>query len=214
MNARGSVFYGAVGLEKELRDAREAGDWYYGDNAYFDRCRQKFFRFTRNEFQPHAIGAPDFGRLKAVGATLFPWSSGGSHVVIVESSEHFHKLVGEPVGWLDRTLRKINSYTDRPLCVRRWRRDKGNAAAGLAEDLQGAWALVTHMSAAANEAVLAGVPAFVTGLCAATPMSAGPLSALESPRRPDGREEWAAWLAGQQWTLDELRRGVAWEALH
>ena len=41
------------------------------------------------------------------------------------------------------------------LTVRRWRRDKDKAASTLHGDLKNAHALVTHMSAAANEALLA-----------------------------------------------------------
>jgi hypothetical protein len=51
---------------------------------------------------------------------------------------------------------------------------------------------------------------FVTGLCAATPMASGELSRIESPSCLEGRAEWAAGLAGAQWTEDELRSGAAW----
>lgn len=84
----------------------------------------------------------------------------------------------------------------------------------LQEDLKDAHCVVTHMSAAANEALIAGVPVFVTGLCAASPLASGSLKEIEHPRYPSGREEWLAGLAGAQWTLDEFRRGIAWRALN
>jgi hypothetical protein len=123
------------------------------------------------------------------------------------------KLSGAGEEWLRTVGSILKLQTARPVRVRRWNRDKDKAARTLQADLQGAWALVTHMSAAANEALLAGVPVFLTGRCAATPMESGPLSMIEQPRLPDGREEWAAGLAAMQWTLDEMRAGMAWKAL-
>ena len=58
------------------------------------------------------------------------------------------------------------------------------------------------------------MPVFCTGVCAATPMASGPLSNIEEPRLPTRREEWAAALADRQWTVDELRDGVAWRVLN
>ena len=216
----GAAFYGCVGLERLLAQARaSSNDWWYGDNAFFDRSRGRYFRFAHNAFQSdHGSRLTDHGvearsRLAALGVALAPWHRGGRHVVVVEQSAHFLGLCGAGADWLDRTLGEIRRGTDRPLRVRAWRRDKDKAAATLAHDLAGAWALVTHTSAAANEALLAGVPVFVTGPCAATPLAGGPLSALEQPRYPDHREDWAAGLAASQWTLDELRAGMAWRAL-
>jgi hypothetical protein len=67
------------------------------------------------------------------------------------------------------------------------------------------------MSAAANEALLAGVPVFVTGECAARQMGRNALQHIEQPFYPDDREEWAGALAGAQWTEQELAKGAAWQ---
>lgn len=206
-----AAFFGVVGIEHLLRMA-ESGTWYYGDNAFFDSCRGDFFRFGRNCVQLSEPVAPDHDRRRAQGIEVKPWTKNGAHIVIVEQSEHFLELVGEK-HWLLRVLGELKQVTDRPLRIRRWRRDKDKASRGLPEDLRGAWALVTHMSAAANEALLYGVPVFVSGRCAAAAMASGPLSNIESPRYPDGREDWAAGLAARQWTLDEMRTGMAWRLL-
>jgi hypothetical protein len=73
--------------------------------------------------------------------------------------------------------------------------------------------LVTWSSAAANEALLAGVPVFVAGDCAASKMGLSDFTKIESPIYPPGRAAWAAALAGQQWSLEEFRSGVAWRTL-
>jgi hypothetical protein len=209
----GAAFFGVVGIEHLLRLAiAEGREFFYGDNAFMDCARARYFRFARNAVQIARRAPPDFDRLKALGVEVKPWKRDGRHIVVVEQSEHFLNLVGAK-HWLLRTLTELHQHTDRPLVIRRWSRDKASAGATLQADLRDAWALVTHMSAAANEALLAGVPAFVSGRCAAAPLASGELANIEKPRYPEGREEWAAGLSGQQWTLDELRDGSAWRAL-
>lgn len=208
-----AAFYGLVGIEHLLREARRGKqDWFYGDNAFFDRCRGTFFRFARNEMQLSSQVKPDRARLAAIGVRPRPWRHVGKHIVVVEQSAHFLGLCSSTT-WLTDVLARLRQHTDRPIRVRAWDRDKAKAAASLQADLEGCWALVTHMSAAATEALVTGVPVFVTGPCAASPMASGALADIESPKYPEGREEWAAGLAARQWTLEEIAAGMAWRAL-
>lgn len=210
----GACFFGVVGIEHLVRLAiAEERAWWYGDNSFFDRSRGRYFRFSKNALQLSSLQTPDHGRLKALGISPCPWRKTGRHIVIVEQSEHFLSLAGARQ-WLAKVIAEVSGCTDRTLRVRRWSRDKSGAAASLGKDLHGAWCLITHSSAAANEALLAGVPVFVSGRCAATPLASGPLANIESPRFPDGREDWAAGLAARQWTLEELRSGMAWRTLN
>jgi hypothetical protein len=212
VRGRAYAFYGCVGIEADFAHARATADWYYGDNSYFDQSRGTFYRFSRNAFQPTETQSPDWGRYKSQGVEVNPWRK-GRHVVFVEQSAHFLSLSGGGAYWLTEAMKAVRAYTDRPFIVRPWRRDKAKAAKTLGRDLEDAWALVTHMSAAAVEGLLAGVPVFVTGPCAASPMGCSDLSRIESPRYPDGRLEWAAGLANSHWTLAELRGGIAWRRL-
>jgi len=211
-----AFFYGVVAATYPLwkRVSDEGRDWYYADNSYFDRGRQAYYRVTRNKLQISDLSPPDFKRLDALGVKVKPWRTEGSHVVVCEQSDAFMKLCGYGSGWLDKTVAELRLYTDRPLRIRRWCRDKGKMMLSLREDLNGAWALVTHMSAASNEALTQGVPVFITGRCAASPMSSGPLSAIEKPLLRDGVLEWAAGLAANQWTVDELKSGKCWRDLN
>lgn len=210
------AFYGVVGLESLWREARARGDYWYLDNAFLDCVRSTHFRAARNRLQDGA-GKPDWVRFKSMGIEVKPWRKDGRHILVAMQSEHFMKEVavwpGGAIGWQDTVLRRIKEATDRPIVVRHWSRDKNERMRSLQSDLKGAWALVTHASAAANEAVLNGVPVFVTDpLCAAAPM-AGSWD-IEKPNYPETRPEWAAGLAGRMWTLDEMREGMAWQALH
>jgi hypothetical protein len=114
--------------------------------------------------------------------------------------------------WLDKVLSALAASTDRPIVVR----DKPLRNPDMPpfeEALKTAWAVVCHSSRVANEAILAGVPAFVTAPCAALPVAGTDLTKIEDPHRPDGREEWAAWLAANQWTVPEIVSGRAYAEL-
>lgn len=215
-----AAFYGTVGIETLFHQARRRAEqggeaFYYLDNAYFDCARERYFRASRNALQ--AIAArPDYGRLADLGVRVAPWRRGGAHVLVVEQSEYFlREIGGYPAGaahWRDMVVRRLRAQSDREIRIRPWQRDKAKASRTLGDDLAGAWALVTHASSAAVEALLAGVPVFMTGDGAANEFSLG-LEAIEAPWRPDGREEWAGRLAASQWTLEEMRAGTAWRAL-
>lgn len=197
------------------RDQRER---YYLDNAYFDCVRGRHFRVTRNALQAFELLPPAHDRFARLYTKVRPWRRNGRHIVVCPQSDSFMRLLcswqGGAMAWQEQVTRELNAHTDRPILVRHWTRDKAAAAANLASDLKDAWALVTHSSAAANEALLAGVPVFLTGLGAATPMASGALANIERPLYPDNRAEWAAGLAGAQWSEQELKDGTAWRSLN
>src|SRR3546814_146351 len=115
-------------------------------------------------------------------------------------------------GWLKRVVGELRLHTDRPIVVRT--KPRRAAHTPLSADLRDCWALVTFMSNSAVEAVLAGVPVFCTGTCAASRMGLSDLARIESPAYPGGRAQWAWNLAANQWTLDEMRAGEAWKVLN
>jgi hypothetical protein len=204
------AFFGVVGIEGVWQEARSRGEYLYLDNAFLDSCRGTHFRVGVNALQTVAK-QPNWDRRAQLKLGIEPWRRDGRHIVVAAQSAHFMEHVaGWPGGvtaWQLHVLESLNQHTDRPIIVRHWSRDKGERAKTLRQDLDGAWALVTHMSAAATEAVLAGIPVFTTGACAAREMGLSELEKIENPRRPDGRQEWAARLAASQWTLEELAAG-------
>lgn len=83
----------------------------------------------------------------------------------------------------------------------------------LSQDLKDAWALVAFNSNSTVEALLEGVPVFVSDEGAMTyHVGNKVLSRIESPQYFD-REQWAYDLAYCQWTPQEMREGLAWKHL-
>jgi hypothetical protein len=123
------------------------------------------------------------------------------------------KMVVEyPRDWFVDTVAVLQAHK-RHLRVRPWNRDKAAASATLGQDLDGAKCLVTWSSAAANTAIISGVPVVVGSTdCAAYAMS-GSIYRLDDLQRNEYRERWASVLADNQWTIDELRSGRAWRSL-
>lgn len=202
------AFYGVRPAWSHLwRQAQiEQRTCWYLDNAFFDDDRETKFRVARNVPQRYEFPKRDYPPFHR---PIQRWRDGGEHIVVCPQSSEFMLVVEKfSEQWTDWISRRLRMYTTRPLIVRK----KGEKRP-LAEDLKGAWALVTHTSAAANEALIAGIPAFTTGLCAASSMSNHDLAAIERPKCPDGREQWAAAVAAHQWTLDEMRDGKCWRDL-
>ena len=191
---------------------REKRNWYYLDNSYLDCTRERYFRVTRNALQCDGMNAVwnDEGakRVKALGVTIRDWQRGGRHVVICpQSAEFLNVVAGFEGDWLEQAVAAIKGHTDRPIVVRK----KGEPRP-LVADLEGAHCLVTHMSAAAVEALIAGIPVFCTGRCAAQMMGLSDLSMIETPEYPERRQEFMELLASNQWNLSEMRDGTCWRA--
>lgn len=212
----GDVFmYGCLrGLRPTLSEAQRQGRrWIYADNGYFRPGHHHgFYRVTENAFQHDGSGDASVARWEALGLSIAPWRAAGRHVLVCPPSEVFAGLMGfDARRWLDETVQALNRSTDREVRVR----TKANAPTKpLAADMAGAWALVTHSSNAAVEALLAGIPVFCTAPCAAQRMGLSDLSLIENPACPDGREPWAWNLAAAQWTLEEMASGLCWRMLN
>ncbi len=198
--------------------AKARGDYYYGDNSYFDgTSRGEYFRITRNRLQHSGEGQTDGTRFIALDIPITVKRGSGSHIVVCPQSDYFMtNVIGYRGDWLKQTVAELRDLTDREIRVREWNRDKAKAQATLAADLAGAHALVTWSSAAAVTAALAGVPPFVGGDCPARFVGNDDISYIENPHLGSAisRLQWAGVLADNQWTLEEIRTGVAWAALN
>jgi hypothetical protein len=151
----------------------------------------------------------------------------GGHVLFCCSSAKYHQFhkLEEPNIWAVEMVKTIRRYTQRHIVYRpkpSWKGAKpiggtsfSDGSTGIQDALRGCHCLVTHGSAAAMDAVLAGVPAIVLGNSVAKPVSGGGLESLESLYWPsdEERQRWANAMAYCQWTAPELRSGEAWAEL-
>jgi hypothetical protein len=192
--------------------------YYYGDHAYWRRG--KYYRIARNavQYQPTASAlaraTPD--RLQALDVTpSADWNRLGTSIVVCPNSTIYMARFGvDAHEWVLDVVRQVARVSDRPIVVRH----KATAARRpLYLDLHDAWAVVVFSSNAAVEALVAGVPVFVTAPWASTAaMGKSSLAEIETPYYPDlqARDRFVWCLAEHQWTLQEIATGLAWKALH
>lgn len=233
----GDVFmYGALrgSLPTLMKAQREGRTWFYADNGYLSpgKTEESYFRVTRDALQHDGSGvAPECGaeRWSSLNQTIKPWRQGGSHVVVCPPG----RLLGATFGfsadeWLSVTMEELRKHTDRELRVRMkvsWNNGSAptlvyrdgkmskSTMASLADDLVGAWALVTHSSNAAVESIIAGVPIFATARCGASAMGLSDVGLIEKPRTDGDRVNWSRVIASNQWLLSEMRDGTCWRML-
>jgi hypothetical protein len=202
--------FGSPKTWDHLRETRKrGGEWYYGDHAYFGR--RVYFRATRNAYQHPGHGETDGRRFARMGIEIKPWQRGGSEILVCPPDAGWARLMNmDPNLWLAEVKKKLHANSDRTITVRR----RGSRVPLVEQFRPGrTWAVVTYTSNIAVDALLYGVPAFVTGDCAARSMARSDPVNIEFPFRPDDRERWLGVLADNQWTLPEIAAGLAWEKL-
>lgn len=193
------------------RVVREQRRFYYGDHGYFGRG--DYYRITLNDFQHDGTGDASPKRFEEFGKSVKPWRKTGRHILICPPGPIFGVLWGFNVElWLSAVQEKLRAFTDRPIVIRR-KPKRMRMSEPISLDLKDAWALVTWRSNTAVDALLEGVPVFPTGKCAASRMGLADLAKIDEPFYPDDREQFAWNLADQQWTLEEMKAGQAWDAL-
>lgn len=213
-DAEGYVFFGVNEANAEQwRIARASGlPWFYIDNSFFDVTRGQRFRVARNRVQIAARELTSDGRrFDALGLEIKPWRprADGWWLVIEQSASFMRTVAQRPMWWHD-TISGLKRAGGHSIKVRPWSPDKPALMASLADDLSLAWAVVTHTSAAAVQAVLAGVPAYVDDMHAL----AGMVCANGPEWYYDERRRFLSVLADHEFTLDEIRSGAAWHRLH
>jgi hypothetical protein len=205
------ALFGSPSRWPVLRQAQAEGrDWYYADHAYLGRG--KYYRITKNAYQHDGRGSATSDRFRAFRRPLHSWQSHGSHILICPNSAVYFSLHGLDVQqWLDETVATLRQHTDRPIRIR-WKTQRAQTPIEL--DLHRAWAVVVFSSAAALDALIAGVPIFtLASFAASVRMGLTDLSQIESPIRPGGRDGFLSNLCANQWTIQEILKGQAWRAL-
>jgi hypothetical protein len=144
-----------------------------------------------------------------------PWRNSGRNVLICPQSLEFMRITTKlTTNWDTKVFDILRKHTRKPLVFRRKVNGKIDSVKPALAD---AYAVVTHSSTAAIEALIAGVPAFTTGQESAVwDLTAHDLMQIDAPYYPsvEVRQSRIDAIAAHQWTLDEMARGDAWRALH
>lgn len=194
-------------IPKALQENRP---FYQFDNGYQQPGRGRnsgYYRITYRGLAPVLLKDPP-PRANGLGISLKPWRKEGKHIVFALPGHGYGQSIGlDMPAWVDEMDRILPNVTDRPII----RRPK-DSRQSLASHLHDAWALVTHSSNVAVDAVIAGVPVFVAPSSPAAPVGNLDFADLENPAMPE-REQWINSLMCQQYTLQEMTNGLAFHFL-
>jgi hypothetical protein len=167
----------------------------------------------------------DVNRPVELGINLMPWRESGKNIVIAAQRYDSEQWSGQPGinEWLSSTVNTVRKYTDRPISVRAHPRqpisippdctreipvrlEGSYDSYNFAESLANTWAVINHNSGPGSQAVIAGVPAFVSSDSLAAPVACADLKQIENPLRPN-RSQWIVEVCHTEWTLAEIATG-------
>jgi hypothetical protein len=210
------VVWGQAWLARTIvpRAIKISRPWFHVDNGFVLPAGggvHGYYRITYRGLSPILITRPPPIRQPLSEIKLRPWREPrdrGDNILLALPGRDFGLCLGLDMRtWIAKAQYHIRQKTKRRIVIR----DKGDPRP-LGEQLRGCWALVTHSSNVAVDAVMAGVPVFVAPTSPAAPVGRTDLE-LESPIMPD-REHWWASLMAQQFTLQEMYAGVACAHMH
>ncbi len=177
----------------------------------------------------------DDKRWPLFGHTLKPWNPTGDIIVICGQHDASEQWKGLPrmEQWIKQQITEIRKYTTRPILVRPHPRNQINFKENeftnvhvrhpkrdyktyddtdFKATLERTWAVVNHSSNPAMEAVINGVPVFVSESSLCHDVGNIKLSDINTPAMPN-RLGWAQKLAYTEWFPNEIEQGLPWVRL-
>jgi hypothetical protein len=195
---------------------RRYPQWLYADLGYWRRGDAH--RICANDWSPHQRMGRNMShhRFDSLGIHTKPWRTAGTEILIAGSSRK--ACTDQGLGymeWEERIAKQL-ANCGRPLMYRPKPKDPerrriagiGYDERPLQESLASAYAVVTHHSNVAVDALLAGVPVHCeTGVAAAFSV---PLAQIANAPLLAGREQFLSDVAWLEWTTEEIRAGECW----
>jgi hypothetical protein len=220
-----AFFYGYTGRNVRMfADYRRDGKAIYCDLGYFGRREggrwSGYHKLSINDRHPwyYRNRKHDAARFQKLNTPILPWRTGRSVIVAGMSDKGALAEGYKPNQWEQWAISEVRKYTDRQIIYRPKPSWKGAVPlhgaeyqqnVPLSKALMSAHAVVCHHSNVSVEAITAGAPAFVWG-GVGKDMGLQDLSKIESPHKPENREEWAHALAWTQWSVAELGTAEPW----
>jgi len=163
---------------------------------------------------------------------LRPWNPTGEMIVICGQHDASEQWKGLPrmENWIKQQIIEIRKYTTRPILVRPHPRNPINFSEKNFENikirmpkrdhrtyddtdfratLERTWAVVNHSSNPAMEAVIRGIPVFVSKSSLCHDVGNTELRDINTPAMPN-RIEWANRLSYTEWFQNEIEQGLPW----
>ena len=200
--------------------------------------RNKSFKIGINGINRRADSANqnfDDARWPLFNHQFKTWNSTGEIIVICGQHDASEQWRGLPKmeQWIEQQINEIRKYTTRPILVRphprnnigfpkdkfsnvKVRQPKRDFSTYDDTDfkatLERTWAVVNHSSNPAMEAVINGIPVFVSEDSLCHDVGNISLSDINTPAMP-ARQKWANQLAYTEWFEDEIRQGIPWKRI-
>ena len=164
-----------------------------------------------------------------------PWKTTGDLIVICGQHDSSEQWRGLPKmnQWIGDQINTIRKYTKRPILVRPHPRNQIQFVENDFENvklrlpkrdfttyddtdfkatLERTWAVVNHSSNPAMEAVINGVPVFVSEDSLCHDVGNTSLADINTPAMP-ARQKWANKLSYTEWFPEEIEKGIPWERI-
>jgi hypothetical protein len=166
---------------------------------------------------------------------LKPWNPSGEIIVICGQHDASEQWKGLPrmEQWIAQQITEIRKYTTRPILVRPHPRNhiqikeenfqnvkirfpkkdyRTYDDTDFRATLERTWAVVNHSSNPAMEAVINGIPVFVSESSLCHDVGNTNLADINTPAMPN-RMNWANKLSYTEWFKDEIEQGLPWQRI-
>ena len=163
------------------------------------------------------------------------WNSTGDLIVVCGQHDASEQWKGLPrmQKWIEDQIKEIRNYTTRPILIRPHPRNTINFPKDKYKNvkvrlpkrdyqtyddtdfkatLERTWAVVNHSSNPAMEAVINGIPVFVSEDSLCHDVGNVGYADINTPAMP-ARQKWANQLAYTEWFEDEIRQGLPWQRI-
>lgn len=237
--AAGTIIVGIGGGRHPTVGARTVFDAYLGAGKhviFIDKgyTRADTYRVVVDGFQPlkylMAINRPPDRLHKSQLSVRSIAAPRGDAILFDGASRKYCVWCGLPTAdnpdqqeWGRQVIAKIRQHTDRPIIYRpRPSHNTPVAVEGailstgsLMEDFARAHLVVSHGGNIGFDAIVNGMPHFMIEESIAGPVSETDWTKLDNPFIPTEteRQQWLANVRYSEWTLDELRQGLAWPVI-
>jgi hypothetical protein len=167
--------------------------------------------------------------------TLQPWKDTGNKIIILGQHHTSEQWAGMPSmdKWFENQIQEIRKHTDKVIEIRPHPRnpiglnvkkysnvsikypimDKATIDdTDFKKTLNDAWAVVNYSSNPAMEAVINGVPVFVSEDSLCHEVGNTSFENINNPTKPD-RQNWAYKLSYTEWFANEIAEGKPWRRI-